>query len=181
MKHIKRTDWAQTISLWQLDKLIVVLTAMCVLPFLVHLIPIQSVKSLGTMWLPIFYAPLVAVICFRPHVALIAALIAPMINRVFVGLPDPIMANMLTLELIIFVVTLEVLCARKKDFWAMSLIAYSIAKMISIFVWKVVPGLMSWQATFVYFVNAVAIALPGLCVLFVIHFLVVHLKEKKAL
>ena len=179
MQQIKRDGWTRAVSLLQLDKLFIVLTAMCVLPLLFHVLPVASAKLLGSIWLPIFYAPLLAVILFRPHVALIAALFSPTINRLIAGMPDPLMASTLTFELLLFVVILQLFCSRTKHSWAMSLIAYSIAKMVSVFLWKVLPELMTVTDAGAYFIKSVSTAIPGLCVLLCIHFLTIHIEEKK--
>ncbi|MFH1360470.1 MAG: hypothetical protein ABIJ41_05470 [Candidatus Omnitrophota bacterium] len=68
-----------TLSRWlilfQVDKLILVLGVMFFMPFFVHLIPWLDANPLGAIFLPIFYAPLVAIIFYRPHVALLSALL----------------------------------------------------------------------------------------------------------
>ena len=64
----------------QIPHTLIILAATMLLPVLFHLIPPVRDVPMGARLLPLFYAPLVAVLLFRPHVGLIAAALAPMLN-----------------------------------------------------------------------------------------------------
>ncbi|NTV28671.1 MAG: hypothetical protein HGA80_01155 [Candidatus Omnitrophica bacterium] len=93
---------ARAWSMGQVDKLALTLFLACAVPFLMHALPFAGAQDLGQRWLPIYYAPLVAVICFRPHVSLLACAIAPWLNHAIFGMPAASMASVLTLQLLCF-------------------------------------------------------------------------------
>lgn len=163
----------------QVDKLALVLLAMFGLPFFVHLIPVNSLEPLGAIWLPIFYAPLVAVLVFRFHVAVLAGMLAPMINMWITGRPEMIMAKTLTLELVVFVVLMKVLSLRLKNFWASGVFSYLLAKLFSILIFEVVWGAEVFPAALFSFLAAIERCLPGLLVLLLINRLAVQYRERK--
>jgi hypothetical protein len=102
MPSVGEMSFKKWISLSQLDKMILTLATTCLLPLLVHTLPFFTAIHIGQQWLPIFYAPLIASLCFRPHVALIAGLCAPTINHVLFGVPEYHMSQLLTLQLLVF-------------------------------------------------------------------------------
>ncbi len=87
----------------------VALAASAALPVLVHLLPAGASGPIGPRLLPIFFAPLIAVLMGRPGVALITAALAPVINHLLTGSPAPAMLATLTLQLLLFAAALTVL------------------------------------------------------------------------
>ena len=71
------------------------------IPFAVHLVPGGS--SIGAAILPIFWAPLLAVVFFGPVPGVAAALVAPVLNHLITGMPPSFVLLPLTVELAIFV------------------------------------------------------------------------------
>lgn len=87
------------------------LTVALVLPFLVHLVPVEGGPPLGARLLPIFFASLVLVVRGAPLPALAVALLAPLLNRAVTGMPAGPMLPTLQLELLAFT-GLVILAAR---------------------------------------------------------------------
>lgn len=87
---------------WEVNWIIAAVACSVALPFLLHCIPNQSSVPIGAQFLPMFYAPFIAVFFFRPHVGMITALIAPLMNSWLTGLPVKEKIGFLTAELLIF-------------------------------------------------------------------------------
>ena len=162
----------------QIDKLCLVLAAMLGLPFLMHMLPAEAGQSAGMIWLPIFYAPLIAVFFFRPHVAFLAGLLAPTINRLLTGLPDIMMSKILTVELLVFVFVLWLWQKHFKDFWFMGVVAYITAKGASVLLFKWLSADMAGMTLLIYFWETLLRSLPGLCVLTLGTIITLRLKAK---
>ena len=160
MKYTRTIPLPQFVARYQIDKLFFILTATFLLPFLVHLIPWTDPTPLGAVWLPIFYAPLVAVFFFRAHVAILAAVMAPTLNMLLVGKPLPPMAKMLTVELIIFVLFSLGLSKIKKGFWAAGAVSYVLAKGISTYLLKMSGSGLG---------DALTTAVPGILLLLILN------------
>lgn len=102
MSDVRVSGWTQAVALGQWDKMALTLAAACGLPWLVHLLPPATAAATGQQWLPMFYAPLVASVWFRPRVAILAALLAPLCNHLLFGMPAGSLVAGLTLELALF-------------------------------------------------------------------------------
>lgn len=72
------------------------------LPVIVHLLPAGAQGPIGPRLLPIFFAPLIAVLLGRPLAGLIVALLAPVTNHLLTGAPAQAMLPTLTLQLLLF-------------------------------------------------------------------------------
>lgn len=85
-----------------------VLAASVALPFLVHLLPPMGGVPAGARLLPIFLAPLIAILYRQPLAALTAALLAPYVNHLLTGMPASADVIVITVQLLVFggVVTL---------------------------------------------------------------------------
>lgn len=82
------------------------------LPFMVHLLPSWDDSPLGAHLLPIFYAPLGALILNRMGIALVASVLAPWVNHFLTGQPAVPMAVLLCFQLVLFLVTAALLMKR---------------------------------------------------------------------
>jgi hypothetical protein len=102
MVSSERLSIPRLLGLTQLDKIILTLAGTCALPIFLHALPGGWGETVGPRWLPIFYAPLIASLCFRPHVTLLVCLIAPMINHVIFQMPSTQLLPLLMCELLIF-------------------------------------------------------------------------------
>jgi hypothetical protein len=86
----------------QVVETIVLLAASVLFQFLVHLIP-SSGTPLGAVLLAMFFAPLVAVIFFKAHTALIVGILSPVLNYFITGSPKAEILPLMTIELVLFV------------------------------------------------------------------------------
>jgi hypothetical protein len=148
----------------------VVLAASLLLPLLFHLLPVSGGPPLGARLLPIFYAPLIAVLLFHPAVALTAALAAPSINHLLTGRPAPEMVPVLTLELLLFVGL--ILLARRR--WPVSPLIAPLAYLLAKLAADAMLGL-PWSGV----IASLQLALPGVAILFALNLAVVLLQRRR--
>ena len=165
----------------QIPATAVTIGAMLLLPFLVHFLPPVGGVPMGARLLPIFYAPLLAAIFFKPAVGIIASLAAPLLNYTLTGMPDSGMVVILTLELTIFSILMHRLYHRWPKFGGLAPFAYLIAKVASLFILLLVPvnliAAPSWQ----FFLASLRFALPGMAILLAINLIVVWMKRSSNL
>ncbi|MFA6218104.1 MAG: hypothetical protein WDL87_10690 [Candidatus Omnitrophota bacterium] len=152
-----------------LNETIVVLTMSAMIPFIVHLLPLPGKVPLGAIFLPLFYAPFVAVVLFRPSVSIISALAAPFLNQMLTGNPGFEKAIVLTLELLLFTLVAQTLWRQEKYFWGAAVLSYVVSKALSVLLlWKillVIPGMPGVE----YFLRSIRTALPGIGILFLMN------------
>jgi len=86
----------------QIKESVFVLAFSILIPFLIHFIPVSG-NPAGAVLLPIFIAPFIAVVFFRLNVAVIAALLSPVLNYLLTGNPVYGIVGIITLELVLFV------------------------------------------------------------------------------
>ncbi len=150
----------------QVPATLTTMVLMIVLPLLVHLFPPIGHTPLGAFLLPIFYAPLVAVLLFHPLVSIFAGLAVPYINYFLTGQPVLPVAAGLSVELTLFSITLLYFNRRKTSTssWIVVLTAFGIAKVGSALLGALVGSfsLLGWLSGLVH-------AVPGLLVLVLIH------------
>jgi len=94
-----------------------VLSLTMMLPFLIHLLPSWDDSPIGSHLLPIFYAPLGALLLGRFGIAVSVSFLAPWLNHFLVGQPGATMAMILCLQLVVFcLAALLLLKARFPDY-----------------------------------------------------------------
>ncbi|NND06765.1 MAG: hypothetical protein HKN87_10330 [Saprospiraceae bacterium] len=160
----------------QITPTIAILIATCLLPLMVHLIPIGGGAPAGAMLLPIFYLPFIALIFFKKHVALVAALLAPFINFLLTGNPQWELVTLLSVELVAFVILSAGLLRQHRLKWIAAPVGYLGAKLVSSLVLILLPLLPNLQASD-FLAQSIATALPGILILMVINILVLKLKK----
>jgi hypothetical protein len=177
---MKETKIIQSLNLSegiQVKETILVLVATLFMPMLIHLIPVSGSTPVGAMLLPIFYAPLVAVIFFRLHVALIPALLAPAINYFLTGHPAAHLLPVMTIELVFFVAALAFILSRKNQIsWIAAPLAYVIAKAGSVILLTVFPSLMEIGGID-FAIVSISNAWPGMIMLLLISIVCLKLKK----
>ncbi|MBF0122607.1 MAG: hypothetical protein HQL21_04255 [Candidatus Omnitrophica bacterium] len=97
----KELDFRKVMAFSQVDRIVVTMVLTCSMPFMFHAIPLFSGPEWGMRWLPMFYAPLIASLLFRPHVSLIVGVGAPLINHALLGMPDSRVLPGLIFELVV--------------------------------------------------------------------------------
>ena len=180
MMAAKSVTFDKSIIYIEFVETFIVLAVASLLPVLVHLIPSTAAVPVGVRLLPIFYAPLVAVILFRPHVGIIAGLFAPLASAVITGRPDIQAIYMLTADLFVSMVLLSLIYKRFKTFWGAALVAYLFAKFFSSVVLGIIPEFGAGLGRIEFFLYTIKISEPGLLILLLINFLTIkYLKRGK--
>ena len=149
----------KTLVQLQVKETVIVLAMSVILPFVIHLIPSFAGVPTGARLLPMFYAPFIAVVLFRLHVAIIAGLLSPILNSLFLGLPLPEKVFVLTLELVVFIVISYLIHRRWRDFWGTAPFAY----LASVLIVTCLLGSIN------FFLSTIVNALPGIAVLALIN------------
>ncbi len=161
----------------QIPALALTLFAMWLLPVLVHLLPLgNSPVPEGARFLPIFYAPVVAVWFFNPAVALVAGLLMPFINHGLTGLPPLNIAIIMSVELVAFTLLLMFSKSRWPRFWMAAPLAAILCKVFSAMLLFAVPLVPAPPLKF--FVDSVSVAWPGLLVLLTINLILLRVPAK---
>lgn len=154
---------------------VVILAAALALPFLIHLIPTNSGIPMGAYLLPMFYAPLVALLLYGIRIAFLTALLAPGVNLLITGSPDWYFGLVLTLELLCFTLATFWLI-KKRVKWIAVPLGFLLAKTLSaalISIWGI------FQVSSVdYFLSSVSTGIWGIFALLMIHLLVLRFWNK---
>jgi hypothetical protein len=120
----------KTLVQLEIKETIILLALSVILPFFLHLAPNWGKLPLAAHLIPLFYAPFMAVILCRLHVAIIVALFSPFLNFLFTGYPVQEKLGMLTLELLLFSLIAYFISQRFRNFLANAVCAY----MLSLFI-----------------------------------------------
>jgi hypothetical protein len=174
MAFPERISFNRAISLSQWDKIILVLAATCALPLFLHALPFGLGESLGPRWLPIFYAPLIASLCFRPHVTIIVCLCAPLINHIFFGMPNAQVLPVLTGDLVVFNAILLLVKGRTRVAGWQVIPAYFIAHFLAL----LLCAHLTIQQAGDQFLASILLSAPGILVLAVIAHVVGRLQKR---
>ena len=156
----------------QIPALGLTLFMMWLLPVLVHLIPFNSPIPEGARFLPIFYAPVVAVWFFHPGVALLAGLLMPFINYGLTGMPPLNIAILLCIELVAFSLILTLGKARWPRLPVAAPLAgilCKVASALTLIVFPLVPA-----SPWTFFTESVSVAWPGLLILLAINLILLR-------
>ncbi|MFH1506844.1 MAG: hypothetical protein ABIG46_00230 [Candidatus Omnitrophota bacterium] len=160
----------------EVGKMTLILALSVFLPFTVHLFPLFAGLPLGARLLPMFYAPFIALFFCRAHVAIVTAVLAPILNHVITGHPVAAKIPLLNLELSFFVLFAYFLLKRFRVFSAGAPLAYIISKLCAAWLWRIISGANSMEFLAISLLNS----LPGVAVLFVINFLLINYRDRNA-
>lgn len=149
-------------------ELAVMLGLSALFPFLIHILPVPENAQLGPRLLPVYYAPLLAVLWGRLPTAVTVALLAPWLNRLLTGHPSPAGAVVMTIELLAFVVALRALVVRFPLRTLLAVPAYLASKAASLGAALLSPSLIGGQSPLGWTAHGMVIGLPGVVVLLVI-------------
>lgn len=153
----------------QIPATAVTISLMLLFPFIVHTI---GGPAAGARWLPLFYAPFVAVVLFHPAVSVVAGLVTPFLNHWLTGSPPWETAQALSVELVVFTAMCHLLLRRWPRLWAAAPLAYVLPLGTAVLLGARSPGLFPappWQ----FFTAALQQVLPGLVVLLLLNWLMV--------
>jgi hypothetical protein len=164
----------------QIDKIALTVIATILFPILIHLLPFNTQIPIGAIWIPVFYAPFIACLFYRPHVAVIAGICSPLINIILTSRPFQDVTLMLMLELVFFALIATLLLKKIRWFSLISVVSYIAAKFISAVVLGITPH-FAGSSGLTFWVNSIINALPGLVMLAFINIIVVSYERKKKL
>jgi hypothetical protein len=149
-------------------------------PFLIHVLPVPATARLGPRLLPMFYAPLLAVLWGRVPTAFIIALLAPWLNWALTSYPAPLGAAMMVVELLGFVTALRALVARVGMRGFLALPSYLAAMALATVVAAIFPLLTDGRPALTWAAQSVAAGIPGMAILFLINALAIRYRPPGA-
>jgi len=160
----------------QIKETILMLSVSVLLPFIIHFIPAFGNVPAGAVLLPMFYAPLIALIFFRAHVGFLTALLAPTINYLITGNPLYSLIAPITIELTAFVLLFNFISKVKYFKIASAPIAYILSKISILVLVSAFPLILKTSGT--AFFQSLLNAIPGIVTLLIINLSLIELKKK---
>ncbi len=157
----------------------VAVVGLALLPFLVHFLPLSNDTPLGARLLPIFYAPLLAALYWRIGIAVSLAALVPWISHMLMGHPEPGMAGLLMVELLLFVLWILVLASWLGPRWWMGPAAYLLTKPLSGILLILLRELLVPIAYMDHLTGAVTRSWPGLIALAIIGMLALQFRNRR--
>ncbi len=151
----------------QIKESVFVLAFSILIPFLIHFIPVSG-NPAGAVLLPIFIAPFIAVVFFRLNVAVIAALLSPVLNYLLTGNPVYGTVGIITLELVLFVFIAWLLIKLK----FVKYFAAPVSVIISMFVTQLIFSSVG------HFAVVLTTGLPGIILISLMNILIFTLAKK---
>jgi hypothetical protein len=151
----------------QIKESVFVLAFSILIPFLIHFIPVSG-NPAGAVLLPIFIAPFIAVVFFRLNVAVIAALLSPVLNYLLTGNPVYGIVGIITLELVLFVFIAWLLIKLK----FVKYFAAPVSVIISMFVTQLIFSSVG------HFAVVLTTGLPGIILISLMNILIFTLAKK---
>jgi hypothetical protein len=143
-------------------------------PFMIHIIPVPGDVRLGPRLLPMFYAPLLAVLWGRNRSALVLALVAPWLNWALTSHPAPSGAIVMVVELLGFVLVLRFLLAGMGAHWFLAAPAYFSGKLVAVMAATFFPAMIGGRAALTWATQSIATGAPGIAILVLINWLVLR-------
>ena len=158
MTHTLARPWARTVAVTGVG-----LATALVLPYLVHLVPVEAGPPLGARLLPIFFASLVLALRGSVGPALAVAVAAPTLNHYVTGMPAGPMWPTLQLELALFtVLVLAAVRVVPRAAPVLGPVAYLVAKPVAALVLTSSPPTLGAIAA------TLSVSWPGLVLLLVV-------------
>ncbi|MDD3178990.1 MAG: hypothetical protein PHQ04_01420 [Opitutaceae bacterium] len=149
----------------------ILLSLSVMFPFMIHVIPVPGDSQLGPRLLPMFYAPLLAVLWGHRRSAVTVALLAPWLNWALTSHPAPPGAVVMMIELLGFVLVMRTLLAGMGAHWFLAGPAYFSGKAAAVLVTTLFPALIGGRAALEWAAQSVAVGVPGISILLLINWL----------
>ena len=159
----------------QVKEIAILIAASVFLQFIIHLIPPGGGVPLGAVLLPMFYIPLIAVIFYKFHTALVVTAFGPILNYIMTGSPELGIVPLLTFEVLLFVLALTVLSKYGRFSSVGALISLLAALVIS----PLVLGILNssgFSASFLLI--SLENAVPGIIIITVMNIFLLRLRNK---
>ena len=166
-----RIEQLKTDKRYQIPATVVTISLTLLFPFIVHTI---GGPAAGARWLPLFYAPFIAVVLFHPAVGIVAGLLTPFLNHWLTGAPPWGTAVLLSVELVIFATTSHLLLRRWPRLWMAAPLAYLLALLTAVLLLTLMPGILVPAAPGQFFTVTLRQAWPGMFVLLLLNGLMVR-------
>ena len=155
----------------QVVETVLLLAGSILLQFLIHLIP-SSGTPIGAYVLAMFFAPLIAIIFFKPHTAFVVAILSPILNYLISGSPIAVILPLMTIKLVLFVSCLYLFFNIKSIKKISALLAILVSLTVSPFI---VSLFSSYNENVL---NTLTTAIPGLLLLIAVNYFLVRYQEK---
>ncbi len=168
---------SETMEKFQVKETALLLGGSVLLQFIIHLVPSYGSVPLGAILLPMFYAPLIAAVFFKPHVAVLTGILTPILNYALTGFPVPANGAVLTVELLVFALAASFMLRNYRVKKASALLALLCAKAASWVVFVSFP--IAGAFTSGFFIQSFVNAIPGIFILSLLNIFLVHNREKK--
>ena len=178
MKNTNYFSVKQEEAIFQWKATLVITVCTLLLPFIFHLFPPIYDTPVGALFLPIFYAPFVALIFYRTHVGLLAGALAPLINHLVTGQPVLHVASVLSFELVIFVLIAAFLLKTLNGFFVTAPLAYFLTKVVSSISLTLVDWVPYNLSGTDFFVNSISNGVGGIIILGIINYFAIKIKSK---
>jgi hypothetical protein len=152
---------------------VMMLAISIIIPFCIHVLPATGGIPMGARLLAFFYAPFIAAIFFRPHVAFITALSSPLLNSLCTGHPARELVGILTVELVLFCSIIFSL-TKTGHFKTISVPFSLIASVVlTSLLLKIIPAFYPETSPAAFLVDTITRGLPGIFLLSSFNFFVV--------
>ena len=155
----------------QVVETVLLLAGSILLQFLIHLIP-SSGTPIGAYVLAMFFAPLIAIIFFKPHTAFVVAILSPILNYLISGSPIAVILPLMTIKLVLFVSCLYLFFNIKSIKKISALLAILVSLTLSPFI---VSLFSSYNKNVL---STLTTAIPGILLLTVVNYFLVRYQEK---
>lgn len=153
------------LSAGQVRQTAVLLGLSLFLPFLFHLLPSYDDSAWGPRLLPLFYAPTIAALLYKPHVSVILAVVPLALNHLITGRPPGALALQLSMELLVFTGIARFLAWKRLPFWLVGPAAYIFGKIAMMLVLFLLAGLPGHGDPVGWAVRTGLLAMPGVFIL----------------
>lgn len=152
----------------------ILLSLSVMFPFMIHLLPFPEEARLGPRLLPMFYAPLLAALLGRTQTALIVAVAAPWLNWALTAHPAPRGGIVMSLQLVVFVVSLRALLRSVGPRWFLAAPAFLAGMIAAVLMVAVLPDLIGGRGAMPWAVQSLVTGLPGITILVLINWLTIR-------
>jgi hypothetical protein len=165
---IRAIAFKKTLIKWELQQTVIMLAISVIMPVMVHMVPSFSAVPIGAMLIPMFYTPLIAIILFRPHMAIIAGLFSPLLNSLLTGNPTTEKILILTFELVLFSLIAYLIQRRWRYFCGAAVLAYVTTVLI----------VSCMLRSLDFFLSTIANSFVGIIILFLLNIILLQFDDK---
>ena len=153
------------LSVGQIRQTAVLLGLSLFLPFVFHLLPSYDDSAWGPRLLPLFYAPIIAALRYKPHVSIILAVVPLVLNHLITGRPTGPAALQLSLELLVFTGFARFFARTQLPFWLIGPAAYVLGKPVMMLILFLITSLPGHGDPVDWALSTFLLAIPGVFIL----------------